>query len=35
MMTIKEKSYMNDIIDGTNDPLTAGLLCLAMTAAMK
>lgn len=26
---------MNDIIDGTNDPLTAGLLCLAMTEAMK
>lgn len=26
---------MNDIIDGTNDPLTAGLLCLAMTAEMK
>lgn len=26
---------MNDIIDGTNDPLTAGLLCLAMTAALK
>lgn len=26
---------MNDIVDGTNDPLTAGLLCLAMTAALK
>lgn len=28
-------NIMNDIIDGTNDPLTAGLLCLAMTAEMK